>query len=154
MQCYFYLFLKLRRLIFKIKISGDPNPVDIHVDNIMTYNVVIPEHGSNYHKVNAVVIGNEYGALFMIWASNEQDAFDEAVDQGMMESFLVVNPTKEDMDNDEYAALGNAGELHDISHCWVREILPFRQQSWEWQVAMIRAESQGVGKLNELVDYR
>ena len=140
--------------IFKIKIPGQIEPVNIHADNILTNDVRIPGHGSNFHKVTAWVIGNEYGALFMVWASNEQDALDEGVDKGMMESFLVENPKPEDHDNENYTALGNAGELHDISHCWIREILPFKQQSWEWQVAMIRAESQGVNPLSELADYR
>jgi len=140
-------------MIFKIKLNGDQT-VDIHADNILTSNVMIPEHGSNYHKVIAWVIGNEYGALFMIWASNEQDALDEAVDQNMMESFLVENPKPKDHDDEGYTSLGNAGELHDISHCWAKKTLPFKQQDWDWQVAMIRAESQGVGKLSELIDYR
>ena len=78
----------------------------------------------NPHNVRLWVIGNEYGPVCAVWASNEQEALDEMLDQGY-EHFLVADEDfDEDLDEQGfYAHLGNAGEHCDLSYAWIKPIV-------------------------------
>lgn len=78
----------------------------------------------NPHNVRLWVIGHEYGPICALWASNEQDALDEMLDQGY-EHFLVADEDlDEDLDREGfYTHLGNAGEPCDLSYAWIKPIV-------------------------------
>lgn len=78
----------------------------------------------NPHNVRLWVIGNEYGPVCAVWASNEQEALDEMLDQGY-EHFLVADEDfDEDLDKQNfYTYLGNAGEPCDLSYAWIKPIV-------------------------------
>jgi len=88
---------------------------ELEPDKILANEVTLPWEG-HYHGNQAWVIGNEFGAICLIWANNEQEALDEACDQGLMESFLSE---EQDHENEELTGLGNASELHDLTYCWL-----------------------------------
>lgn len=87
-------------------------------DRILCNNVILPWE-FNPHAVRLWAIGNEYGAVCAVWAACEQDALDEMIDEGLGDSFLVEENTKEDT---EYTYLGNAGEPCNLDHCWIQPV--------------------------------
>lgn len=104
------------------------NQFNLEAEHILCNNVMLPgeiDEASRFnpHNVRAWLIGHVYGAVCLIWASCEQDALDEAVDLNQMDCFLVpaedLSGTDEDYDN--YAPLGNASELFDLSDMWMAE---------------------------------
>jgi len=67
-------------------------------------------------------IGNEHGALCVVWAGNEQEAFDEAADADKLDSMLVDNVDWSSEDSEDCVALGNASEAFDLTYAWVNEV--------------------------------
>jgi len=93
-------------------------------DKVLLNNVLFPKHididtAYNPYNVKAWIIGNEYGTLCLVWASHDQEAFDEACDAGLIDSMMAEN---QDYDNASLIALGNASELFDLSYAWIREV--------------------------------
>ena len=120
--------------------------VTIPDDRILANDVTFP-HEYNPHNVRLWVIGNEYGAICAVWADCEQEALDEALDAGKLDSFLVE---PEDVDPDLladgfYAHLGNAGEITDLSYCSMEEI-SLNDQDMKFIIAL--AEARGAGHDN------
>ncbi len=86
----------------------------------------IPQGEFNPHNVRPWLIHNEYGTLAIVYADNEQDALDEAVDADKLDSCLipeeelVVNEHGEDVadhgDGEVASRLGNAGEPFDLTY--------------------------------------
>jgi hypothetical protein len=73
----------------------------------------------NPHNVRPWLIHNEFGTLAIVYANNEQDALDEAVDGGKMDSCMVSREDWEESQrnqDDDYAMLGNASEPFDLTY--------------------------------------
>lgn len=58
------------------RLSGGA-PVELDADRCLTNNIIFADE-YNPHHVRPWVIGNQFGALCLVWAGNEQDAFDAA----------------------------------------------------------------------------
>lgn len=97
----------------------------ITLNNVILPHAIDPENAFNPHNVRLWVIGHEFGAICAVWASHEQDAFDEACDAGMIEYLQVPEADVQAYraenageDDPEWAACGNASEPHDLAHAW------------------------------------
>ena len=117
-------------MIYQIKLKPNlpfancPTLCELEGDNIVCNDVNLPKEIDSYnsynpHNVRAWVIGHEFGAICMIFASHEQDAFDAAVDANQLDSLL---DTDQDHQNESLTSLGNAGELFDLSNVWISEV--------------------------------
>ena len=104
--------------------------VELEDERILCNDVTLPTHRFNPHSVRLWVIGNEYGALCAVWAGNEQDALDEACDAGLLAGLAIDEPDSEDEDED-IARLGNAGEPHDLTNCWMQTVRLNGPEDWE-----------------------
>lgn len=62
--------------------------IELDTDRVMANDVIFPGE-YNPHHVRPWIIGNEYGALVLVWASHEQDAFDAAYDADMLAGLAV-----------------------------------------------------------------
>ena len=109
-----------------IKIPGQVAPVGINPDKVYANNVIFP-HEFNVHKVGLWVIGNEYGALAAIWASNAQDLLDEAADLGLLDNGAI----EEREADDESARLGNDSAPYNLDFVWVREVADLKKLDLE-----------------------
>lgn len=95
-------------------------PDDAHFPD----HILGPGHRFNPHNVQAFVLGHEHGAICMVFASSEQDAWDAACDKGWLEMLQVE---EQDSETEEgIARFGNASEPHDITHAWAGYV--------EWEV--------------------
>ena len=98
--------------------------VTLDGDDVLTNNVVLP-HQYNPHNVQLFVIGHEHGAFVALWASHEQEAFDEMLDHNY-EQFLIDPADYEKMteeEQEECAHLGNAGEPCSLDYAWIDEVI-------------------------------
>ncbi len=80
------------------------------------------EASYNPHNVKAYVIHNEFGVLCVAVGDSLQEALDNAVDNGCLDSCLIEDLEEYDYDQislDDYSSLGNAGELFDLSYIGV-----------------------------------
>lgn len=98
-----------------------PRFAELEGDKIALNNVILPktidsDGGYNPHNVRFFVIGHEFGAICAVWASHEQEAFDEACDANLIDCLMSEN---QDFDNEELTPLGNASELFDLTHAWI-----------------------------------
>ena len=95
--------------------ENDPSLMTLQEKGIAALTEAGYEAGdSNPHNVRAWVISNEYGALGVVVGAHEQEALDNAVDDGFMDSQLMSQQDyKEYSDNgwhDSYTYAGNASE--------------------------------------------
>jgi hypothetical protein len=111
----------IRRLILE---GGDA----ISVSRVLVNNVIL-KGDYNPHNVGLWLIHNEFGAVAMVWASNEGDALDEAVDADLMQGFAVEGEVVFDEAEQDYTVdgtsvtlLGNAGEPFDLTYCGCRRV--------------------------------
>jgi hypothetical protein len=125
--------------------------IELEDDRIRANDVILPEE-FNPHDCGLWVVGNEYGALFALWAT-EGDLLDEAVDLNLMDSFSAEEDHKECEEahtpecatscshSCEHAALGNASEPFDLTYCWYRRVSfdPAR----DWKLMCRFAEARG-----------
>lgn len=89
--------------------------VELEDERILCNDVSLPWE-RHPHNMRLWVIGNEFGALGAVWASNEQDAFDELVDADLGDGLLI-----DEADADEECArLGNAGEPANLDNAWIQ----------------------------------
>lgn len=92
--------------------------------DILTNDVQFP-FSYNPHNVKLYIIGNEFGAIVALWASNEQDALDEMVDNNY-EQFLISPVDFDAMREDEKedcSFLGNASEPCNLDYAWIDEVV-------------------------------
>ena len=111
---------------------------DIDDKDILLNDVVLPQE-FNPHNVRLWIIGHEFGAICAIWASCEQDAFDEMLDAGY-EQFLVENPEEDQ----EYSYLGNAGEPCNLDYAWIEPVEFDFVRDYRTLIAL--AEARGAGQ--------
>lgn len=121
-----------------------PAFVELAEDKILTNDVCLPRHidvkAFNPHNVRMWVIGHTFGPICAVWASNEQLAFDEAVDANLLDCFLIENP--EDV-TEETAYLGNASEPFDLSEAWIGEVSFDLLRDVDLILALVRRFEQG-----------
>lgn len=140
MKQSFTLFLN-QHLAF----SHCPVSAELSIDKIFANDVILPRSidsdcGINPHNVRLWVIGHEFGAICAVWASNEQDALDAAVDLNALDCFMAEDQNCED---ESLTSLGNAGELFDLSYAWIGEVQFDAQRDIQLIVALVRASEAG-----------
>lgn len=87
------------------------------------------------HKMRLWVIGHEFGAIVAVWASNEQDALDNAVNLNCLDCFLAED---QDYEDESLTPLGNASELFDLNMCWMFPVEFKIERDWEILKAFAR----------------
>jgi len=101
--------------------------MDLSDDIVVGLDGWIPNDEYNPHRVSPWVICNRDTPIAIVFASNEQDAFDEAVDNNKLDAFVIP-----DNEHDWYACsngdceawhAGNAGEPIDATELSLR-LLP------------------------------
>lgn len=79
----------------------------------------------NPHKVKMFIVGNEYGPLCALWAS-ESELFDTLIDLGCGEAFVVSEEDLEDyrLEDGSYdvSYCGNDSSPCDLSNAWYEEV--------------------------------
>lgn len=121
---------------------------DIQLDpeKIFCNDVVFP-HEFNPHTKRLFIIGNEFGPLCAVWASDDREALDNAVDLDQMDSFLVseedARADDPEEDADGICRLGNASEPFDLTYGWIRHA-PVDPIKTPW-LALAFAEARGAG---------
>lgn len=120
--------------------SFDINETDILVDKF------IRPFSCNPRNVRLWIIGHEFGAFVALWASNEQDAFDDMIDAGYKQ-FLVDDP---EPDYEEYAYLGNASEPCDLTYAWIEPVIfdYNNKNDFDIMAKFIIAEERGLDNLD------
>lgn len=93
---------------------------DLLPSEILTNNVVLPGE-FNPHRVRLWIVGHEHGALCAVWASNPQDAFDNAVDYSALIDCLKDESVGFEHNEEDLTELGNASELYDLTYAWIAE---------------------------------
>jgi len=120
--------------------------IEVEPDRILCHDIRLPSDKSNPHNVRLWAIGVACGfesvVLCAVWADCEQDALDEACDKGFLESLLVEDVDKlTDEEREEFAGLGNAGELHDLTNVWMAEVKFDKVRDFDLLMAL--AEARG-----------
>ena len=100
-----------------------PQFTDFDVVNIDDF---IPDGESHPHNVRPWLIHDHGFTLAVVFASNLQDAFDEAADAGKLDTFLVDESDYEEYgvntDEPTCSFLGNEGRPFDIDGLAVAEL--------------------------------
>jgi hypothetical protein len=133
--------------------AQNPGFAELEGEKILLNNVILPrtidqENAFNPHSVGLWVIGHEFGALCAVWASNEQDALDEACDAGMLECFQVSESdvqayrAEHGEDDPEWNGLGNASEPHDLTLAWCAPVEFDAARDIALIVAIVRRSEQ------------
>lgn len=121
-----------------------PTTATLDEEKILANNACFPKRidskAFNPHNIKCFVIGHEFGAMCAVWASHEQEAFDEACDAGFLTSLLAEDQTSED---DSLASFGNASELHDVTNVWIGEVEWEPARDIQLIVALVRANADG-----------
>ena len=121
----------------KILLSQTDDRLTLDASRVLANNVIF--NGEyNPHNVGLWVISHEFGPVAAVWASSEQNALDEAVDEDLMSAFAI---DEADADEDT-ERLGNASEPFDLTYCGVRR-LP--QSDMPVGLLMALAEARGAG---------
>jgi len=131
--------------------SHCPVSAKLSIDKIYANDVILPRSidsdcGMNPHNVRLWVIGHEHGAICAVWASNEQDALNTAVDLNTLDCFMAEDQNYED---ESLVSLGNAGELFDLSYAWIGEVQFDAQRDIQLIVALVRTSEAGFYTLGE-----
>lgn len=103
--------------------AQNPAFAELEGERIRTNDVMLPasiDAASRYnpHNVRLWVIGHTFGAVCAVFASHEQDALDAACDAGELDAWIAEDQNRDD---ESLTALGNAGELFDLSDAWIGE---------------------------------
>lgn len=115
--------------------------VELEPERVLCNDVVLPWEFHPY-KMRLWVIGNEFGALGAVWASNEQDALDELVDADLGAGLLI---DEADADEDS-ARLGNAGEAANLDNAWLQIVR--LDEALDCRLIAAFAEARGVSADN------
>ena len=100
------------------------------------------------------VIGNEYGVMGAVWASHDQDALDELVDQDLGAGILVDDKHVKEMEKDGFldslSNLGNAGEWADLQHAWLEKVVFKPDRDCKLMCAFAEARGASLDFLGDL----
>jgi hypothetical protein len=111
-----------------MKLKVNTRVGEIEIDDEM---VVNPEDFEpNYNKWpgntrKPFVIGHEFGAIAIVFASYKEDALDEAADRGILDCFKVP---REDVDKltekeqEQFLIAGNFCDYFDDTYLWIVEL--------------------------------
>ena len=141
----------MRTMKYTIKLNQDlpfsncPTLAELEGEKIVCNDVQLPVHidannSYNPYNVRAMVIGNEYGAICVVFASHAQEALDNAVNSNMLDSLMS---SEEQDEYDSLTPLGNASELFDLSNVWIGEVDFEAARDINLIVALVRAQSEG-----------
>lgn len=119
------------------------------------YNILCNEDPvlpGDYHPYNMRlwVIGNEHGGIVALWATNEQDALDNAVDLNMLDNMMVSPVDFENIseaEKEDLIYLGNASEPYYQDYLWMSEVSFDMTRDWELLKAFARCGD------NDSLDY-
>lgn len=109
----------------------------------------IDAQAGSFASANLYVIGHEQGPICAVWANDEQEALDNAVDFNVMDGMLYDDPIPDDMDYQEFTeangltSLGNAGELFYTDNLWMGEVEWKAERDIKLIVAIVRACAEG-----------
>lgn len=95
--------------------------VELEPEQVLCNDIIFPWEG-HPHSMRAFVIGHEFGAVALVWAPHDSEAFDVACDAGLIECLMIPVEDVTEADHDCHAALGNAGELHNLDNAWIQEV--------------------------------
>lgn len=87
------------------------------------------------HDMRLWVIGHEFGGICAVWATNEQDALDNAVDLNVLDCLMAET---QDYEDESLTPLGNASELFNLELCWVFPVEFQIERDWELLKAFAR----------------
>ncbi len=138
------LFLKQN-----LPFAQNPRVVELKDEQILCNNIILPGE-FNPHNVRLWVIGHEFGPVAAVWASCEQDAFDELVDQGFGDCFLVKQEVFDKMsfqEQQETTALGNASEPCDLSTAWIAEVEFDKTRDFDILIQLAKASVYNIKSL-------
>ena len=103
----------------------------------------------NPNNTRLWIMGHSFGAVGCVFASHEQDAFDNAVDLDMM-NHCIAEDQNGDNDTDEVlTSLGNAGELFDLSDAWIAEVDFKVDRDIKLILALVRASENQADDLSQ-----
>lgn len=129
--------------------AQNPAFCELEAEAIVTNDVMLPASIDsacryNPHNIRLWVIGHVFGAVVAIFASCEQDALDAACDAGKLGAWMAENQDHED---ESLTALGNAGELFDLSDAWIGEATLEPARDILLITALVRASESGADSL-------
>jgi len=106
----------------KIKFFGrGQSEIEIDADCVLANDVTF-DGELNPHNVQLWLIHNEYGYIAAVWAENEQDALDTAVDADLLDSCMISEEDLKDFAEDDICFLGNAGEPFDLQYIGMEKV--------------------------------
>ena len=78
----------------------------------------------NPHNVKAWVIGHEFGAVALVIGEHEQEALNEAMDQGKLNAELMSEEDQEEYEREGWGLCyaGNASEAIRSEYLWIKEL--------------------------------
>ena len=135
----------------KYHLSKSDDRVELDARDILTNDVNVPGV-YNPHGVALWLIQGPYGLAAAVWASNEQDALDEAVDADLLNGIALDEDDAEDRTdsdgNEDFARLGNASEPFDLDNVRMHKI-PWKDLPEETQHAFLMSRDEGFDNLDE-----
>lgn len=126
--------------------------VELSAERITCDDVTFPWEG-HPHNMRLWVIGNEYGALGAVWASHEQDALDELVDQGLGDGLLVDESSMSEAEREDLCRLGNACEAADLANAWIQTVRLDPVKDSMLCIAFAEARGSGASTLDDVRVY-
>lgn len=163
----------------KVTIKMPYGDIEVDTDDILCNDVTFPgEYNPHNTRLWVIEIGHGYHSSFAgIWAHNEQDALDEAADQGILDNLRLdeaeqndrtdhddncLKPENMDLgtwyteNNDQccnysenFARLGNAGEPFDLDNVGIRPV-DLTKQDLSFMMLLAEARGANVDKLSDL----
>ena len=132
--------------------------ITLQAEKFLTSNFIAP-NAYNPNNTRPFYIGYQSGFELtdccVIWANNESEALDCAVDSDMLDHLLFTDPIPENLTDDEYQEfieenglihLGNASELFFGNNIKVLEV----KLNTDLLIKYIRAEERGLNNLDFL----
>lgn len=112
--------------------------IELAPERILCNDVTLP--WENNGNTRLYVLGNEFGAMGAVWATNDQDALDELVDAELGDGILIEGEIEKDM---EISYVGNHGKPADLTYLWIQ----FANLT-DPKLLCAFAEARGAGKNN------
>lgn len=160
----------------QIMSSKEQHLTTVRPQDVLCNNIIFPGE-YNPHNVRpwliSITISNTGGPQFIVWASDEQDALDEAADNGMLDCIALDDRNadervvhEDDCPSNEpeldpkfvnqccnswenFARLGNAGEPFDLDNVHM-EALDLDSQSKQFMMLLAEARGANVERLSDL----
>jgi hypothetical protein len=131
----------------KIKLypySRDSQPVPVDADRILCNDVVFQgDPGAGNTKL--WLCASLYGPMGAVWASNEEEALNELVDQGLADAILV-DENNTHLEEEQITHLGNHGMPCDLSNVGCAPVIFIPER--DWRLLCKFAEARGAGHDN------